>query len=89
MARFIIADLTDPGSIPHELATIVPHLRTTPIQLIKLEGAAGYSMINDYIGSYRWLLGPHIYSDSASLIDNLAEVIRPANEMAEGFRKRQ
>ena len=30
MARFIIADLTDPSSIPHELATIVPSLRTTP-----------------------------------------------------------
>src|SRR5262245_13472054 len=32
LARFIIADLTDPSSIPHELATIVPHLRSTPIQ---------------------------------------------------------
>jgi uncharacterized protein YjbI with pentapeptide repeats len=88
MARFIIADLTDPSSIPHELASIVPHLRTTPIQLIKLEGAAGYSMINDYIGSYKWLLGPHIYSDIASLIDDLAEVIRPADKMAEEFSRR-
>jgi hypothetical protein len=24
MARFIIADLTDPSSIPHELAMLVP-----------------------------------------------------------------
>jgi hypothetical protein len=27
LARFIIADITDPSSIPHELATVVP---TTP-----------------------------------------------------------
>ena len=30
MARFIIADLTDPSSVPHELATTIPLLRTTP-----------------------------------------------------------
>jgi hypothetical protein len=28
LARFIIADLTDPSSIPYELATVVP---TTPV----------------------------------------------------------
>jgi hypothetical protein len=31
MARFIIADLTDPSSIPKELEAIVPHL-AVPIQ---------------------------------------------------------
>ena len=39
MARFIIADLTDPSSIPHELATIVPFLRTTPVLPLKLAGS--------------------------------------------------
>lgn len=52
MARFIVAGLTDPSSIPHELATIIPHLRTTPIQLLKLEGSSGCSMIEDFYGDY-------------------------------------
>jgi len=33
MARFIIADLTDPGSVPHELATIAQGT-VVPIQPI-------------------------------------------------------
>ncbi len=86
MVRFIIADLTDPSSIPHELATLVPHLRTTPIQLLKLKGAETYSMFNDYIGSYPWVLEPYEYKDSKSLIDDLDNIIIPANNMFEKFR---
>jgi len=44
MARFIIADLTDPSSIPHELATIVPFLRTTPVLPIRLQGEIKYGL---------------------------------------------
>ena len=43
MARFIVADLTDPSSIPHELATIVPFLRTTPVLPTKVRGSEGYA----------------------------------------------
>ena len=37
MARFIIADLTDPSSVPHELATVVPST-IVPVQTILLNG---------------------------------------------------
>jgi hypothetical protein len=47
MARFIIADLTDPSSIPKELEAIVPSL-AVPVQPL-LEGLdRPYSMFKDY-----------------------------------------
>src|SRR6185503_16931503 len=56
MSRFIIADLTDPSSIPHELATIVPFLRTTPVLPLRLAGSGGYSMFEDLQRAYTWVL---------------------------------
>jgi hypothetical protein len=54
MARFIIADLTDPSSIPKELEAIVPHL-AVPVQPL-LEGASRpYAMFKDY-WKYDWVL---------------------------------
>jgi hypothetical protein len=47
MARFIIADLTDPSSIPKELEAIVPDL-AVPVQPL-LEGESRpYVMFKDY-----------------------------------------
>jgi len=47
MARFIIADLTDPSSIPKELEAIVPSL-AVPVQPL-LEGSSRpYAMFKDY-----------------------------------------
>ncbi|MCK1719900.1 pentapeptide repeat-containing protein [Bradyrhizobium sp. 141] len=47
MARFIIADLTDPSSIPKELEAIVP-LLAVPVQPL-IEGASRpYAMFKDY-----------------------------------------
>jgi hypothetical protein len=59
MARFIIADLTDPSSIPHELATIVPFLRTTPVLPLRLAGSDDYSMFKDLQRAYTWVLKTH------------------------------
>lgn len=86
MARFIIADLTDPSSIPHELATIVPQLRTTPIQPLRLAGSGGYSMFDDFQRAYRWVLEVHEYVDSKTLIEDLPKIITPADKMAEQIR---
>jgi Pentapeptide repeats (8 copies) len=46
LARFVVADLTDSGSVPYELATIVPHARV-PVQPILQEGTATFAMAPD------------------------------------------
>jgi Pentapeptide repeats (8 copies) len=87
MARFIIADLTDPSSIPHELGTIVPFLRTTPVLPIRVVSSQGYSMFEDLRRSYNWVLDTYEYANGDSLISNLPQVIAPADRMAEEFRR--
>ena len=86
MARFIIADVTDPSSVPHELATLVPTLRTTPVLPLRLAGAKGYSMIKD-LQAYSWVLETYEYKNARALISALPTVIAPANRMANRFRK--
>jgi hypothetical protein len=90
MARFIIADLTDPSSIPHELATLVPYMRTTPIAPVRLKGSGGYSMWDDYERSYeKWVLPKYEYDSTESLIENLEErVIGPARARADQLQDR-
>src|ERR1700727_2297492 len=88
MARFIIADLTEPSSIPKELEAIVPHL-AAPVQPL-LEGERPYSMFKDY-WKYEWVLPVHRYDGLNSLLTTLADkVIAPAeaktNELAEKRR---
>jgi hypothetical protein len=86
MARFIIADLTDPSSIPHELATIVPLLRTTPVLPIRVVGSQEFSMVEDLVRSYKWVLDIHEYEDGDSLISTLPKIIAPADRMVEELR---
>ena len=81
LARFIIADLTDPGSIPQELQAIIPDLEV-PVQPILLETKREYSMFVDF-RKYHWVLPVHLYKDQASLIASLeSEIIEPADKMA-------
>ena len=47
LSKFVIADLTNPRSIPHELASISPILKSVPIIPIIKEGQAPYSMFFD------------------------------------------
>ncbi len=48
MSRFIVADITDPKCIPHELAAVVPDGNSVPIQPIQVIGTEPYSMFNDW-----------------------------------------
>jgi len=88
MARFIIADLTDPSSIPKELEAIVPSL-AVPVQPL-LEGASRpYSMFKDY-WKYEWVLPVYRYEGLEPLLATLAEkVIAPAEGKVRALEERR
>jgi hypothetical protein len=81
LARFIIADLTEPSSIPKELEAIVPTL-AVPIQPL-LEGSTRpYAMFKDY-WKYQWVLEVYRYNGREELLASLKEhVIEPAEQKA-------
>ena len=88
LSRFIIADITEPRSIPQELQAIVPHLQV-PVQPLLLEGSTGeYAMFQD-LSKYPWVLPIHQYKDIDYLLDSLGEkVIAPAESKAQELEKR-
>jgi hypothetical protein len=90
MARFIIADLTDPSSIPQELQAIIPSVRV-PVQPLLLEGSSLYSMFRDFDPRYfHWVLPVYEYRESRQLLATLAEsVIAPAEGKAKEFEERR
>lgn len=81
MARFVIADLTDPASIAQELEAIVPHVEL-PIVLIIAEGQRPYSMSKD-LQKYNWVIRPYRYESIDDLISNVRTKIM---EVAEAKR---
>ena len=90
MARFIIADLTDPSSIPQELQAIIPSVRV-PIQPVLLEGSSLYSMFKDFDPQdFHWVLPVYQYKEPKQLLATLADkVIAPAEEKVEALQEQR
>jgi hypothetical protein len=88
MARFIVADLTDPSSIPKELEAIVPYL-AVPVQPL-LEGSSrAYAMFKDY-WKYDWVLPVYRYEGLKPLLVTLPEkVIAPAEAKVKALEERR
>ena len=86
LARFIVADLTEPSSIPKELEAIVPAL-AVPVQSL-LEGPTRpYAMFKDY-WKYQWVLEVYCYNGLEELLASLTEhVIEPAERKAKELAK--
>jgi uncharacterized protein YjbI with pentapeptide repeats len=78
MARFIIADITDPRSIPQELAAVVRDLPSVPVQPLLHEDSTPWGMW-DHPSRYPWVLPICRYSTVEALLPQLRElVIAPA-----------
>jgi Pentapeptide repeats (8 copies) len=88
LSRFIIADISDPGSIPLELQAVVPDL-AVPVQPLLLSGQREFSMFVDLRKKYHWVLAPHQYADISDLLASLGDkVIVPAEQKAKELEKR-
>lgn len=55
MSKFIIADITDPKSIPQELTSFIPQFPSVPVQPIILDNEKEYAMF-EHFKSYPWVL---------------------------------
>ena len=87
-SRFVLADLTAPSSVPHELATTVPFLRTTPVLMLRQVGTTGYSMVKD-LRAYPWVLPIYEYEFDVTLLEQISDVIKPACILADKLQRRE
>ncbi len=87
MARLIVADLTDPSSIPEELEAIIPYLlaRSAPARA----ASRPYAMFKDY-WKYEWVLPIYRYEGLKALLATLAEkIIAPAEAKMQYLAERR
>ena len=92
LARFIIVDLTDPSSAPHEVATVIPYT-VVPVQPLlsqeplvidgKLVERREYVLFEDLRRRHHWVLPTFRYQDTAEFLASLqAQIIAPAEQKA-------
>jgi len=88
LAKFIIADITSPKSIPQELTSIVPVNPSVPVKPIIEKGSKPWGMFG-HIRKYPWVLDVHEYKNLEDLISSLKKkVIIPAEAKIEEIRKK-
>lgn len=63
LAKFVVADISSPKSIPQELMSIVPNFPSLPIQPIIEKTQVEYGMF-EHFKSYPWVLGEIKYCES-------------------------
>lgn len=78
LARFIVADLSDPRSIPQELMAIVPILPSVPVVPVIEASQDPWAMFGS-LRRYPWVLEPYRYGSGEALVADIDEqVIAPA-----------
>ena len=88
LSRFIIADLTDPSSIPYELHAVVPNRMVPVLPLLQevvdpitRKPIHEFPMFRDLRKKYHWVLPIHSYTDLGDLLASLqTKVIEPAEQ---------
>jgi len=79
LSKFVIADISDPKSIPQELSVIVPQLPSVPVQPIIEQHLNEYGMF-EHFKNYPWVMELRNYEAG-----NLQALIQNAVESCEGY----
>ena len=88
-SRFIIADITETRSVPHELASIIP-LLAVPVLLIYNSSFDGrpFSMLSDY-WKYDWVISTEVYQNHNDLLNNINKFIKKIEKNRELLKKKR
>ena len=79
MATYVIADLSSPRSLPHELASIARQLPSIRFYPIIVSEEKPFGMFDDY-SSYNWIRPLKKY-DESSIENVLSEIVAEENQM--------
>jgi hypothetical protein len=83
MAKLVIADLTDPKSIPHELMSFVEKFPSVPVQPLLLASDKHEYAMFEHLQRYPWVLKTVLYKDQKGLLDILdSKVLLPVDTRA-------
>ena len=76
LSKFVIIDLTDPSSSPHESKTTIPDLEIPFLPIIQ-EGKREYAMFKNF-KKYPWVLEGKTYKNKDDLIQNIEKLTAAA-----------
>lgn len=89
LSRFVIADITNPRSVPYELGAIVPDYMV-PFVTILQRGQPAFGMFDDLPQRYHWALSLLEYNSAETLLAAFEQkVIAPALEKLEEVRQQK
>ncbi len=94
LAKFIVADLSDPSSIPLELGTVIPSLPSVPVVSIidkryLYKNNKVFSMFNDLM-HYDWVTQIQVYENCDELLSNIdIKIITPAEKKLSEIKNKE
>lgn len=92
LARFVIADLSDPNSIAYEMVAFADHLTSVPVQAIyrSTETVPQQYPVFDHLQRLPHVLPIYRYETTEGLMAALSDkVIKPAEEMMKSIRPKK
>jgi hypothetical protein len=79
LSKFIIMDLSDPSSSPHEAAVTITNFKVPFLPILEA-GQKEYAMFDDLRKKHPWVLQEVTYNDQKHLIENIEKLTKLAEK---------